>query len=287
MTPDMPTSSSTSSFVSSATAPPDGNALFDPRLFAGQVILITGACGGVGSTSARLLAKLGAQLVLSDREPAALQTLVAELGGAARALACAADLRQVAECERLVGQAVAWQGRLDGLVNCAGIWVEGASEAATENDWACCIDVNLKGLFFVCSRAIPALKASRGAIVNISSDAGVIGNGGAAIYCASKGGVTLLSKSLAMELAPHGVRVNALCPADILSPMLRRQAEVFGGSDPAAYFRRLLAHYPQGEGARFITPEEVAQNIAFLLSPAAAAITGAHVMLDFGLSAGY
>jgi NAD(P)-dependent dehydrogenase (short-subunit alcohol dehydrogenase family) len=261
--------------------------VFDPKLFRGKVVLITGAAGGVGAACARLLAGLEARLVLSDCEPQALQTLVEELGGDSVALALAADLRSVRACEHLVQGAVAWQGRLDALINCAGVWVEGSSEEASEDDWQQCIDVNLKGLFFVCSRAIPALKTSRGVIVNVSSDAGVVGNGGAAIYCASKGGVTLLSKALAIELAPAGVRVNALCPADILSPMLRRQAEVFGQGKPGAYYQRLLDHYPQGESARFIAPEEVALNIAFLISPAAAAITGAHVMLDFGLTAGY
>jgi NAD(P)-dependent dehydrogenase (short-subunit alcohol dehydrogenase family) len=268
------------------SAPPP-RPVFAPGLFAGQVVLVTGAAGGVGAATARLLANLGARLVLSDRDGPALHDLASSLGEGVQALCLPADVTRVAACEELVAQAVAWQGQLDGVVNCAGVWVEGPSELATEADWQRCIDVNLKGLFFVCSRAIPALKASRGAIVNISSDAGVLGNAGAAIYCASKGGVTLLSKSLALELAPHGVRVNALCPADIMSPMLQRQADVYGANDPSAYFRSLLAHYPQGAAARFIGTDEVAHHVAFLLSPAAAAVTGASVMLDFGLSAGY
>ena len=136
-------------------------------------------------------------------------------------------------------------------------------------------------------RAIPALEETRGAIVNISSDAGVIGNAGAAIYCASKGGVTTMTKALARELAPKGIRVNALCPSDIASPMLTHQAETYGNGDPKAYYAQLLAHYPQGAASRFLTPDEVAQNVAFLLSPAAAGITGAAMMLDFGLTAGY
>ena len=186
-----------------------------------------------------------------------------------------------------VTRATAALGRLDGLVNAAGIWVEGASELAREEDWAACIDVNLKATFFLCSRAIAALAATKGAIVNISSDAGVVGNAGAAISCASKGGVTVMTKALARELAPQGIRVNALCPSDIASPMLDYQAQTYGAGDPAGYHARLLAHYPQGAAARFLTPDEVAQNVAFLLSPAAAGITGAAIMLDFGLTAGY
>lgn len=137
----------------------------------------------------------------------------------------------------------------------------------------------------MCARAIPALSQTRGAIVNLSSDAGITGNAGAAIYSASKGGVTLLTKSLARELAPLGIRVNALCPSDIDTPMLANQAKASG--DAQAYTDRLLSLYPQGAAARFLTPDEVASQIAYLLSPAAAGITGSAVLMDFGLTAGY
>ena len=96
-----------------------------------------------------------------------------------------------------------------------------------------------------------------------------------------------MSKALAIELAPFGVRVNALCPSDIMSPMLQYQADTFGGGDPQGYFQNLLSHYPQREHARFIQPHEVAQQVVYLLSPAAAAVTGASVMMDFGITAGY
>jgi NAD(P)-dependent dehydrogenase (short-subunit alcohol dehydrogenase family) len=222
-------------------------------------------------------------LAITDVNAAALEA-TAKVTGAVPLLG---DLRQVSTCTEIINRATAALGRLDGLVNAAGIWVEGASELAREEDWAACIDVNLKATFFLCSRAIPALAATKGAIVNISSDAGVVGNAGAAIYCASKGGVTVMTKALARELAPQGIRVNALCPSDIASPMLDYQAQTYGAGDPAGYHARLLAHYPQGAAARFLTPDEVAQNVAFLLSPAAAGITGAAIMLDFGLTAGY
>lgn len=246
------------------------------------MILVTGAAGGVGSAVADLLSSLGARLALTDYKETVL-----DRAGALHAVGILADIRSVSECEHIIRKTLNKFGRLDALVNCAGIWVEGKSEAATEAEWAHCIDVNLKGTFFMCSRAIPALQASRGAIVNISSDAGVVGNAGAAIYCASKGGVTVLSKALAVELAPFGVRVNVLCPSDIMSPMLQYQADTYGGGDPQGYFKTLLDHYPQGENARFIQCNEVAQHVAYLLSPAAGAMTGAAVMMDFGLTAGY
>ncbi|MBQ0958574.1 SDR family oxidoreductase [Ideonella sp. 4Y11] len=257
--------------------------VFAPDLMQGRVILVTGAAGGVGGALADLLASLGARLLLTDVQAEPLQARAQALG----APAVVADLRDSAQADQLVQQALDHHGRLDGLANCAGLWVEGPSEQATEADWQRCIDVNLKAVFFLCSRAIPALTASRGAIVNIASDAGVVGNAGAAIYCASKGGVVLMSKALARELAPQGVRVNALCPSDIASPMLDFQAQRYGEGDPDAYHRRLLAHYPQAEAARFLSPQEVAQHAVWLLSPACAGVTGAAVMLDFGLTAGY
>lgn len=257
--------------------------MFAPDLFHDKVVLISGAGGGVGSATARLLHRLGATLALTDANPHSLQAAALPLD----ALALQGDIRSTAACEEIIARTLDAHGRIDALVNAAGIWVEGPSETATEADFTACIEVNLKGTFFLCSRAIPALDQTKGAIVNISSDAGVIGNAGAAIYCASKGGVTVMTKALARELAPRGIRVNALCPADIDSPMLQGQADRYGAGDPAAYFAQLLTHYPQGAQARFLTPDEVALNVAFLLSPAAAGITGAAQMLDFGLTAGY
>ena len=133
-------------------------------------------------------------MVLTDLAGAALEAQAA-LGGTC----IAADLRQVADCEAVVAAALAAHGRIDGLVNAAGVWVEGPLDQATEEDWARCIDVNLKGSFFMCARAIPALTTTQGAIVTIASDAGVTGNAGAAIYCASKGGVVVMTKALARD----------------------------------------------------------------------------------------
>ena len=256
--------------------------IFAPGLFQGKVIVVTGAAGGVGSAVARVLGDLGAQLVLTDLAASAL-----EAQAALDATCIAADLRQVAGCEAVAAAALSAHGRIDGLVNAAGVWVEGPSDQATEEDWMRCIDVNLKGSFFMCARAIPALTATQGAIVNIASDAGVTGNAGAAIYCASKGGVVVMTKALARELAPAGVRVNALCPSDIDTPMLAYQAERYGEGAPDAYLARLRDHYPQGAASRFLTAPEVAAQVAFLLSPASAGVTGAAVMVDFGLTAGY
>ena len=253
----------------------------------GKTVIVTGAAGGVGAATARRFAEAGATLVLGDIDPVALEDLCGRLAAVAEVHGVACDVTSVTDVENLMAEAVAATGRIDVLVNTAGLWVEGPTESMTEAEWDRVVDVNLKGTFFCCSRAIPELKKSEGCIINLSSDAGVVGTPETAIYTASKGGVSLMTKSLALELAPDLVRVNAVCPADIMTPMLQYQADTYGGGDPDGYFKRLLTSYAQGEKARFITPEEVAELIFYLASPAAAPITGATISIDFGTSAGY
>lgn len=197
------------------------------------------------------------------------------------------DIRRIDECQAVVAMAAEWGGGLDILVNGAGVWLEGPSQSVSESDWDRVLSINLKGAFFLINSAIAHLERSRGTIINIASDAGLVGNKGAAVYCASKGGLVLLTKSLALELAPAGIRVNAVCPADVATPMLEFQASRYGGSDPQSYMRNLLSRYPQGERARFIQADEIARLIEYLCEPAAAPITGTAVTIDFGLTAGY
>ena len=177
---------------------------------------------------------------------------------------------------------------VDVLVNCAGIYVEGALEDTTEELWDRIVDTNLKGSFFMCRYTIPLLKKTKGCIINISSDAGLIGNKGASVYCASKGGVTLFTKALALELAEHGVRVNAVCPGVIDTKMIKENFLRSGFKDRNQYDKKALAPYPQGKDARYINAEEVAELIFFLASERkASAITGACVSIDMGVTAGY
>ncbi|MBK5332781.1 MAG: SDR family oxidoreductase, partial [Ilumatobacteraceae bacterium] len=202
------------------------------------VALITGAAGGIGGATADRFIAGGWKVAAVDInavEPAdrSVDTL----------LSITADLRTVVDCRRAIVETTQWGQRLDAVVNAAGVWTEGPSEDTTEQEWDGVIDLNLKGLYFVCAAAIPHLEATGGCIVNMSSDAGVQGNAGAAVYCASKGGVTNLTRALALELAPSGVRVNAVCPGDVDSPMLRGQAAA--SPDPAKYLDKLLRSYPQ------------------------------------------
>ena len=246
------------------------------------VVLVSGAAGGIGSAVVRRFLQAGWQVAATDRDAEGLHGLTGS--GVVARIPC--DVRHADECRRVVEASVAAAGRLDALVNAAGVWREGPVESCSEADFDAVVDVNLKGTFFLCAAAIPHLKAARGAIVNVSSDAGRQGNTGAAAYCASKGGVTLFTKALALELAPDGVRANVVSPGDVDTPMLRFQAERYGEGDPDGYRRRILAQYPQGAAARFIRPEEVAELVWFLCSPAASAITGADMAIDQGYSAG-
>ena len=247
------------------------------------VVLITGAAGGMGRAIAQRFAAGGWSVAATDLDDAALSALEADVPLVARV---PADLRFVEACHGVVGETMARAGRLDALVNAAGVWREGPVESFTEEDFDLLMAVNLKSAFFMCAAAIPALRATRGAIVNISSDAGRHGNVGAAAYCASKGGLTNFTKALALDLAPDLVRANVVSPGDTATPMLDFQATRYGGGDPAAYKAALLAKYPQGERARFIQPTEVAELVYFLCQPTAAAITGADYSIDFGYTAG-
>lgn len=246
------------------------------------VVLVSGAAGGIGAATVRRFVAAGWRVVALDLDEAGL----ARLEGAALVARLGCDVRSAEACRTAVAQAVTAAGRLDALVNAAGVWREGPVEECSEADFDLVVDVNLKGTYFLCAAAIAHLRASRGVIVNVSSDAGRQGNLGAAAYCASKGGVTLFTRALALELAPHGVRANVVSPGDVDTPMLRFQAERYGGGDPAAYLSGLLAKYPQGSAARFLQPAEVAELVYFLCTPAASGISGADLAIDQGYSAG-
>lgn len=253
-----------------------------------RTVMIAGGAGGMGIATALRFAADGDRIVVADLEGPKLHEAKSRIEAAGgEVLGVGFDIRSVAACREAVEAAAEWGDGVDVLVNAAGVWLEGPSTQVSEQDWDRVLDINLKGAFFLTSAATPHLIASRGTIVNIASDAGLVGNNGAAVYCASKGGLVLLSKALALELAPHGVRVNAVCPADVATPMIEYQATTYGGDDPEGYKRQLLSHYPQGDGARFIKVEEIAGLIHFLCQPGAAPITGIALPIDFGVTAGY
>lgn len=236
-----------------------------------RVVLVSGSSGGLGRAVCRKFRDGGWTAVGADLVPSEFTRHVA-------------DLTDVAQVGNVIDATAREHGRLDGLVACAGVWTEGDTAQATENEFDRVFAVNVKSTFFLLARALPHLKRTRGHATLVSSDAGIQGNAGAAIYCASKGAVSNLVRAVAREVAPDLVRVNAVCPGDMDTPMLRGQAQASG--KPGAYLQKLLRGYPQGAAARFIAAEEVAALCWFLAQDEAVPITGANLPVDFGLSAG-
>jgi NAD(P)-dependent dehydrogenase (short-subunit alcohol dehydrogenase family) len=253
-----------------------------------KVVLITGGSGGVGRASAARFLKDGYRVVIADINESMLEETLTALeekhAGNLKTVVC--NVTQTADCRRAIEQTGAAFGRLDVLINSAGVIKKGPVEGVPEEDYDLQIDVNLKGTFLMCHHAVPELKKTKGVILNIASDAGIQGFVGHAVYCASKGGVVLMSKAMALDLAPHQVRVIPVCPGNIMSPMLEYEART-SGKDPDVFLNEALADFPQGDAARFINPQEVANLLAFLASDRAEAMTGAPVHLDFGTTAGW
>lgn len=243
-----------------------------------RVVLVTGGANGIGRATVERFLDGGWSAIVVDRQ---------RFGDAHADLvrSVVADVTDVAALDAGIADALASAGRLDAAIAAAGVWSEGPIDDVTEAEYERVFDVNVRGVVFTARAVVPALRETKGSLTLLASDAGIQGNRGAALYCASKGAVVLLAKTLALDLAPDGVRVNAVCPGDVDTPMLQGQADAMGdGRDE--YLRRLLAGYPQGDDARFIQPAEVAELIWFLAQPAARAITGASISIDQGLSAG-
>jgi NAD(P)-dependent dehydrogenase (short-subunit alcohol dehydrogenase family) len=254
--------------------------------FDGKVVAVTGAASGMGKAVSLAFLEAGARVVLGDLNGAGLAAAVAEAGPSGeRALTVVADVTKRADCEALVAATTEYGGRLDVLVNSAGVWSEGPSYDITDAEWDRLMDVNLRGVFNSCRAAIPALKQSRGCIVNIGSRAGDGAVSEVLLYCVSKAGVNMLTRVLALELAPSLVRVNAVCPSDVDTPFLDAQARDYGGDDPEGYLAALRRRLPQGELGRFVKVEEVAALVLFLSTEAATPITGECIRVDFGINA--
>ncbi len=239
---------------------------------AGRVALVTGASSGIGAATARRLAAAGAAVALLARRREPLESLAGELGDEA-ALPLATDVADSGQVDAAVAATVERFGRLDAVINCAGVSVPATLADTSDDVWSAQIDANLSGSFFV-ARAAAAHMGEGASIVNVGSELSQIGMEMFVAYCASKAGVIGLTKALAVELAP-AIRVNAVCPGPVDTPML---AAEFEQGDAEAALAETLARVPL---RRLAEVEEVAAAILFLVADAAYA-TGTVLTLDGG-----
>jgi NAD(P)-dependent dehydrogenase (short-subunit alcohol dehydrogenase family) len=248
-----------------------------------QVAVVTGAGSGIGRATASLFAREGATVAVVDLvADAAMETaeLIAEAGG--RALAVKADVSDMTQVGAAFQKVADEYGRVDVLYNNAGVNSSGSVIDASEDDWDRCFAVNAKGTF-ACSQAAGRLMvaAGRGSIINQGSVAAVVGIANFASYCASKGAVVALTRSMSVDLAPRGVRVNAICPGTVYTPLMEPMLTARGGGDMAAGLALTVAKYPIG---RLGTPEEIAAVALFLASDDSSFLTGSVITADGGMT---
>lgn len=243
-----------------------------------SVVLVTGASSGIGAAIAIAFAEDGWDVMAAGRNEGRLEE-VADVSE--RIVTWAGDLRESADCEELIEETIDEFGQIDCLVNNAGVLMRGDVTETSDDDWRHTLTTNLDVPFYLSRAALPYLLTAEGSIVNIASDWGVHGGERAAAYCASKGGLVLLTKAMARDHARDGLRVNAVCPGDVDTPMLTAEAEAQGmGIDE--YLEEAADAVPNG---RVAAPEDVAALVRFLASDAAIHITGTAMLVDGGGSA--
>lgn len=249
----------------------------------GKVAVVTGGASGIGRSVSEILSRVGVKLCLLDLDTQRGQEVVDEITGAGgEAYFYKCDVRKPSECQSTINRIADDFDGIHILVNAAGVIRRATVLETTEEEWDHVIGVNLTGVFLMSKYSIPFMaQGGGGAIVNISSGWGHVGGRNAAAYCASKGGVDLLTKAMALDHAEQHIRINSVCPGDTDTPMLESEANQLGVSYNS--FLQGAADVPLG---RIGTPEEVAQAVLFLVSDAAAFITGTSLIVDGGGLAG-
>lgn len=250
--------------------------------FTDRRVLVTGGTRGIGQATVAAFLNAGARIAVNGRTTESTAAGIAALGDSKRLLPAPGDVSTVSGCEGAVSAALQGLGGLDVLVNSAGIGKEGPIEDFDEAAWDEVLDVNLKGTFFCIRAALAALRDGKGNIVNLGSDAGLIGERGLAVYCASKGGIVNMTRALALELAPD-VRVNCVCPGYVDTDMVRRDF-IEQAENPASAEEAIINYAPL---KRIATPAEIATAVVYLASDDARYVTGAAFQIDGGTTAGH
>ena len=247
--------------------------------FSGKAALVTGAGSGIGRETARQLAAGGAGVLCLDIDKVRVDEVVAELAGSgAEVRGHCGDVSDPAVCEAAVAAALERFGRLDVLCNIAGVAMLRSLDQVDDALWQRILGINLSGPFYLCRAALPALVKSGGNIVNVASQAGLKGYSHLSAYSASKGGLVLLTRSLAVELAPQGVRVNCVCPGAVLTNI--HESMDAGVSFPEELTSAMVQRHPA-----MSPPEDVANAIVFLASDRASSATGSVFAVDGGSTA--
>ncbi len=246
----------------------------------GKAAIITGGNSGIGKATAILFAREGARVCITGRNERRCREVIEEInhiGG--HAISVIADVRFPDECRKTVEETLEAFGRLDILFNNAGVYFPDNAIDCSEEDWDLTIDINLKGTFLMSKFALPPMiEQGSGVIINNGSGWGIVGGNEAVSYCASKGGVVLMTKAMAIDHARQGIRVNCLCPGDVETPMLDEDARMRGLTWDE-YHQQAVAQRPMG---RIGTPEEIARAALFLASDDSTFMTGATLVVDGG-----
>ena len=244
-----------------------------------KVVVITGGASGIGAAIVRGAAREGAIPVIVDRCSEAACRLEEEVrAGGGAALAIVVDLVAPQNCKRVVEETLDRFGRLDALVNNAGVNDRVGLESGGPAEFLASIERNLLHYYNMAHYALPALKKDRGAIVNIGSKTAVTGQGGTSGYASSKGAILSLTREWAVELLPYEIRVNAVLPAEVMTPMYRSWLAEF--DNPEDKLNGILSRIPLGK--RMTTPEEIAAAVLFLISSKSGHTTGQHIYVDGG-----
>ena len=252
-------------------------------IFSGRTVAITGGASGIGFAAAERFVRAGAYVAILDRNERELAAAAARLNAhGPHAVAMAVDVARSTDVQAAFARILAGRDGLDVLVNNAGIAFARRIDEYTEEEIDRVLGVNLKGAMFCLRAGLPALRRSHGAVVSVASMTGLVGQDAGAVYSASKGGMIAMTKSLAIELARDGIRVNCVCPAGVDTPLMREWAGTL--PDPAAVLQQQSAMHLVG---RMATPEEVADAIFFLASPSASFITGVALPVEGGATLGY
>jgi len=239
-----------------------------------KVIVVTGGAMGIGAAIVRAAAAEGAITVVVDRCAEQTRAIEAEVGGHSVIV----DLTHPEHCRRAVEETLAKFGAIDALVNNAGVNDRVGLERGGPEEYVASLQRNLFHYYNMAYYAIEALKRSRGTIVNIASKTAVTGQGETSGYASSKGAILALTREWAVELLSHGIRVNAVIPAEVMTQMYQNWLRAF--PDPEVKFAEIVARIPLGK--RMTTAEEIASMVVFLLSPRAGHITGQHIFVDGG-----